>query len=338
MTTRPRTAATERLVLSHFTLARDHPIEDRIAAAGAAGFVGIGLFAGQYRQLLADGWSARRLHELLDDAGVSMMEAEVLSGWGARRPSDDYLDFERFVWEMVDEFDVPYVQAIGPVDLAADGSFTDAATRFGELCDRAAAHGATVGLEFLPFTNIVDAADALAIVEAAGRPNGGVCVDIWHHARGADDLELIARIPPELIVGVQMSDGPSAPIAVGGGLDDHLDDRFDDRFDYKDDCLRHRVPPGEGTFDVDELVTLLLDLGVDRPWDLEVCNEHAWGRPAIDHVTACATGMRAVLERCLAARAGGTGPTRTSLDPPNDPLNDPPSDKPSDPSPRGPDS
>ena len=45
------------------------------------------------------------------------MEAEALSGWGARHPSDDYLDFERFLWEMVDEFDVPYVQAIGPVDL-----------------------------------------------------------------------------------------------------------------------------------------------------------------------------------------------------------------------------
>jgi sugar phosphate isomerase/epimerase len=334
MTTRPRTADTERLVLSHFTLARDHPIEDRIAAAAAAGFVGIGLFAGQYRQLLADGWSAGRLHELLDDAGVSMMEAEALAGWGARHPSDAYVDFERFVWEMVDEFDVPYVQAIGPVDLGADGSFADAATRFGELCDRAATHGATVGLEFLPFTNIVDAADALAIVEAAGRPNGGVCVDIWHHTRGADDLGLIARIPPELIVGVQMSDGPAAPIPVGGRLDDHDDDHFDDHYDYKDDCLRHRVPPGEGTFDVDGFVTLLLDLGVDRPWDLEVCNEDAWGRPAIDHVTACATGMRTVLERCLAARAARTSPARPPNDPPNDTRLDPPSDR----SPRGTDS
>ena len=97
----------------------------------------------------------------------------MLSGWGARHPTDDYLDFERFVWEMVDEFDVPYVQAIGPVDVGLDGSFDEAGVRFGELCDRAAEHGATVGLEFLPFTNIVDAADALAIVEAAGRPERG---------------------------------------------------------------------------------------------------------------------------------------------------------------------
>jgi sugar phosphate isomerase/epimerase len=285
-TPRRRTADTERLVLSHFTLDRNHPLDDRVRAAGAAGFAGIGLFAGQYRQLLADGWSAARLHDLLDDAGISIMEAEALSGWGARHPSDDYLDFERFIWQMVDEFDVPYVQAIGPVDVGADGGFAAAGERFGALCDRAAAHGATVGLEFLPFTNVVDAADALAIVDAAGRANGGVCVDIWHHVRGANDLDLIRRIPTELIAGVQMSDGPLAPASD----------------DYKDDCLRHRVPPDEGTFDVDAFVTTLLDLGVDRPWDLEVCNDGAWGRPAADHVTACADGMRRVLERCLATR------------------------------------
>ncbi len=284
---RERTADTERLVLSHFTLDRNHPLDDRITAAAAAGFAGIGLFAGQYRQLLADGWTARRLHELLDEHGVSMLEAEALSGWGAQRASDDYLEFEQFVWEMIDEFDVPYVQAIGPVDVRSDGTFADAAGRFGALCDRAATHGATVGLEFLPFTNIVDAADALAIVEGADRPNGGVCVDIWHHERGANDLDLIRAIPPELIVGVQMSDGPPAPQSA------------DHPIDYKDDCLRHRVPPGEGTFDVDGFVSTILDLGVDVAWDLEVCNDGAWGRPAADHVTACAMGMRSVLERCL---------------------------------------
>ena len=194
-------------------------------AAAAAGFDGIGFFAGQY-PTLGDGWDATRIHELLDRHDIVMAEVEALSGWGAHDPPDRYVDFERLVWTLVDEFDVPYVQAIGPTD----GSIADAGRRFGELCDRAADHGATVGLEFLPFTNIVDASDAVAIVEAAARPNGGVCADIWHHARGADDLDLIRRIPPELLVRVQMSDGPPLPT---------LDD-------YKDDCLRYRVPPGDG--------------------------------------------------------------------------------------------
>ncbi len=271
----------DQLVLSHFSLARDHPLEDRVRAAAAAGFDGIGFFAGQY-PTLGDGWSAARIHELLDRHDVVMAEVEALSGWGATPPTDRYLDFERLVWTLVDEFDVPYVQAIGPVD----GSTADAGRCFGELCDRAAAHGATVGLEFLPFTNIVDATDAVAIVEAADRPNGGVCADIWHHARGADDLALIRRIPPELLVRVQMSDGTTAPT---------LDD-------YKDDCLRHRVPPGDGEFDVDGFVSAVLDLGYSGPWDLEVCNDDVWGRAPDAHVAGAAAGMRRVLERVRRTR------------------------------------
>jgi len=266
----------DRLVLSHFSLAREHPLDDRIRAAGANGFDGIGFFAGQF-PTLGHGWSVGRIHELLELADVEMSEIEALSGWGAERPSERYLDFERLVWQLVDEFDVPYVQAIGPVD----GSIAAAGRRFGELCDRAAEHGTTVGLEFLPFTNIVDAADAIAIVEAAGRPNGGVCADIWHHARGANDLDLIRRIPPELLVRVQMSDGPSTPT---------IDD-------YKDDCIRHRVPPGAGEFDVDGFVGVVLDAGYDGPWDMEVCNDDVWDGPVDDHVRRSADGMRRVLER-----------------------------------------
>ncbi len=202
-----RTAASERLVLSHFTLAREHPLDDRIAAAGAAGFDAIGLFAGQYLRLASDGRSAQWVRELLDRAGVELRQVEALSGWGARLPSQEYLDFEQTVWEIVDEFSATYVQAIGPFD----GDIGDAATRFGALCDRASEHGATVGLEFLPFTNIVDADDARRIVEQAARPNGGVCVDIWHHARGADDLDQIERIPPELIVAGRTQRCPLRP-------------------------------------------------------------------------------------------------------------------------------
>ncbi|WP_420453276.1 sugar phosphate isomerase/epimerase family protein [Ilumatobacter sp.] len=271
--------------MSHFTLGREHPLDDRIALAAGAGFAGVGLFAGELRRVVDDGFDLRELHELLDVHDVAFAEVEVLAGWGAARPTAEYRAFEAFVWELVDEFEVPYVQAIGPVD----GTPADAAVAFGALCDRALDHGALVGLEFLPFTNVVDAADALAIVEGADRPNGGVCVDVWHHARGADDLDLIRRLPPASIVAVQMSDGSIAPT---------LDD-------YKQDCLRHRVPPGEGEFDVEAFVSLLVEVGVDVPWDLEVCDDDVWGpdprRSPASHVGAAADGMRRVLD---AARHG----------------------------------
>ncbi len=278
----PRSLRSDDLVLSHFTLDRNHPLDDRIAVAAAAGFAGIGLFAGQFRSLRDDGFSVARLRDLLEGSDVCLAEIEVLAGWGSATPADAYWDFESTVWELVDAFECRYVQAIGPYE----GSIADAATRFGALCDRAAEHGAVVGLEFLPFTNIVDAADALAIVEQAGRANGGVCVDIWHHARGANDLDLIQAIPPELITGVQMSDGPSVPTLT----------------EYKDDCLRHRVAPGEGELGAIEFVRTLIDLGVDVPWSLEVCNDDVWGQPGADHVRRAADGMRNVLAEARSAR------------------------------------
>ncbi len=276
----PRSLTGDDMVLSHFSLERNHDLDDRIASAGAAGFAGIGLFAGQWMTLTDDGWSQSRLGDALDTASIGLAEIEVLAHWGRSAPTEEQLAFEAVVWDLVDTFESRYVQAIG----SYDGSIHDAAIRFGALCDRAAEHGAVVGLEFLPFTNIVDAGDALRIVEEAGRPNGGVCVDIWHHVRGADDVSLLEAIPGELITGVQMSDGPRRAPDTGPG------------FDYRDDCLRHRVPPGSGEFDVSGFVELLRAKGVDVPWGLEVCNDAAWGRPAHDHVHAIARGMRSLID------------------------------------------
>ena len=277
----PRSLRADDLVLSHFSLDRNHPLDDRIHSAGAAGFAGIGLFAGQFIGMREQGFTIAELRDLLDTDGVCLAEIEVLAGWGSASPADTYWEFESIVWELVDAFECRYVQAIG----SYEGSIAEAAERFGSVCDRAADHGAVVGLEFLPFTNIVDAADALAIVEEADRTNGGVCVDIWHHARGADDLDLIRAIPPELITGVQMSDGPIAPTLS----------------DYRDDCLRHRVPPGDGEFGAVEFVRTMIDLGVDVPWSLEVCNDDVWGHPGADHVQRVADGMRRVLHEARRA-------------------------------------
>jgi sugar phosphate isomerase/epimerase len=177
---------------------------------------------------------------------------------------------------MADRWGCRYVQAIGDVvdDIAEAGQ------RFAALCDRAADHGLVVGLEFLPFTNIVDADAARAIVEAADRVNGGLCVDIWHHTRGSNDVEQLRRLRSEHIVGIQMSDGPLTPTNPN---------------DYVDDCLRYRVPPGEGEMDAVGFVTEILRLGVSVPWQLEVCSERVRGQPGSDHARAAADGMRRVV-------------------------------------------
>lgn len=267
----------QHLVLSHFSLDRYHPIEDRVASAAAAGFDSIGLYIGHYRRLLDEGFAPGGLKELLDEHHITLSEIEVLSGFAnARSESEEYRAFEDAAWHMADHFGCRYVQAIGPYD----GTIHDCGRAFAALCDRADDHGLVVGLEFLPFTNIYDAADGMRVVDAAGRDNGGLCVDIWHHTRGSNDLDQLRAIPGDRVMAIQMNDGPDRQ---------QLDD-------YVQDCLRTRVPPGIGTFDVAGFVDVLLGIGADVPWSMEVCNDDVWGNPAGAHCRAIADGMRAALD------------------------------------------
>ncbi|MEZ5218782.1 MAG: TIM barrel protein [Ilumatobacteraceae bacterium] len=87
-------------------------------------------------------------------------------------------------------------------------------------------------------------------MEAADRPNGGLCLDIWHSsARRGESREIVAALPGHRVMAVQMSDGPLQP----------------DEPDYRDDCLRHRVAPGSGEMDAVGYVRAVVAAGYDGP-------------------------------------------------------------------------
>ena len=265
------------LVWSHFSRPRFGDFDERVAGAAAAGFAGIGLFAPEYERLRdEEGRSAKDIRSQLDDHGLVIAEIETVSGWATSNgPSDECRRREALAYEMADEFGCRYLQAVGPYE----GSVADAAVALAALCDRAAAHQLLVGIEFLPFTNIQTATEALDIVEAAERPNAGHCVDIGHHKRGANDESLIRALPADRIFAVQMNDGVMER-AVG---------------DYKADCMVNRLPPGEGEFDCVGFVQFLTELGVQAPISLEVCSTELWAVPAREAAQRSADAMRAVL-------------------------------------------
>ena len=78
----------------------------------------------------------------------------------------------------------------------------------------------------------------------AGAPNGGINVDAWHLVRSGTDLADLAVVPGELILGIQLDDGPAA-------AEDNLVEA----------TLHHRALPGEGEFD---LAGLIADAGRHR--------------------------------------------------------------------------
>lgn len=270
----PRTLGAEELILSHFSLAPMHPIEDRVRLAAENGFRGIGLYVGQYLELEKQGRAEGYLRELLASHGVCLAEIEVVSGLGVDGSGGDKAaTFEAAAWRMADRFGCRYLQVIGPA-----GEPASASRAFGSLCDRAAEHGLVLGLEFLPFNDVFSAADALRIVEGAGRSNGGVCVDVWHHERGARDLDLLRAIPGELITGVQMNDGPIVP---------EIDD-------YYTDCLASRRAPGDGEFDLVAVIEVLRASGCAIPWSVEAPSRIGWAEPDV-HVARLGVGMRRLL-------------------------------------------
>jgi sugar phosphate isomerase/epimerase len=266
------------LILSHFSLGRFRPFEERVRAAAEAGFAAMGLYVGDYQRLRAEGARDAELRAVLDQHGMQVVEIEALRGWSttdAGRAA--YLQTEQSVFAMSDALGPGHhVQVIGPYT----GTLDDAAEAFAGVCDRAAEHGLAAAIEFLPeMSNIPDAATAMQIVTRAGRANGGICLDCWHHFRGANDDDMLRAVPAEAIFTVQFDDGPRQRVDP----------------DYYTDCTQHRSVPGDGEFDLAGFLRLVGEMGVRLPLSVEVMSVDLQPRPAGEVARRLAEATRAVV-------------------------------------------
>ncbi len=228
--------------------------QQRLEAASAGGYAGIGLRPGHYKAARAEGRSETDLRRMLEDHGLELTEIGFLAGWwesgdlAARsRAHEDQL------YRLKESLGGRHMMLIGgplreAVDLVAE--------RFAAVCDRALDHGLLVGLEFLPWTDTADAGLAWQIAKASGRRNGGVVLDTWHHFRGAADNDLIRAIPADRVVSIQFSDGERQPVGT----------------DLEDTFKRRRLP-GEGDFDLRSFLVTVTGMGVTAPVGVEVLSD-----------------------------------------------------------------
>lgn len=265
----------EAVVLSHFSLLHVG-LEERMAAAQAAGFNSIGLYIDAFLASERAGLAPSRQRQLADRYEIVVAEIEALRPWWGNPAERARAEMaEQTAFRMADAFGSRYVQAIGPYH----GSLDDAAETFAALCDRAAEHGLTVGIEFLPYTNISNARVAGAIVAATSRPNAGVCVDSWHHFRGAADDGLIRELTASRVAAVQLDDGLRTP----------------ENPDYYTDTLENRLVPGEGEFDLVGFLRLLDEMDVSVPVSIEVISTELQARPAMEVAKRLREGFHRVL-------------------------------------------
>ena len=272
------------LVLAHGTL-RGVGFRERVHAAAAAGFAGIGLATGAYARLREQGWTDAGLAGVLDGAGVRLTEVEGLLGFSStgavrsgvlagRRYGDAAT--EQRALAMADAFGVRHLT----VTAAFDGVLEpDAAAAFAGLCDRAGEHGLLVALEPMACSTVPDVAAAVRLVTEAGRPNGGLCLDSWHLYRGGGDEQQLRELPAGLVLVVQLDDGPAQPVDP----------------DYLVDTMHHRVLPGDGELPLPAFLGALDAAGVRAPVSVEVLSDALAARSPDEVARRAAEATRRVL-------------------------------------------
>ncbi len=228
------------LVMSSYTAGTAVAFAERVDAAAAAGYDGIGLRAENYWDARASGLDGAAMADVAGAAGVPVREVEYITDWGTEADrTPEQRRKERAVFEMARTFGVGHVN-VGLLQRVPHGEITAA---FAALCDRAGE--LTVALEFMPYSGVPDLAAAWRVISDAGRSNGAIIVDVWHWARGRHATTALDAVPADRIVSFQLCDVRAEPMEPP-----------------RAESLGHRLPPGHGHGDAVGLIRALRAHGV----------------------------------------------------------------------------
>jgi len=264
------------LVLCPGTLPRA-TFRERVAAAAAGGFAGIALWLPHHRRARDEGLSDTDLRALLADHGLAVTEIEAVTDLGPcfRDGAAGPTAQERLAYAAAAAVGATTVTLVeGPGAPIAVDAAADAFTR---VCERAAAYGLDVAIECWP-GSAIDVARAIAIVAAAGRPNGGLLVDTWHAHHDAHAHELLRGVDGAVVKAVQVAD------VAGGAMDD-----------YFAATMHARRLPGDGVADLVAWVRALDAVGSRAPLGVEVLSDALHALPPAEIARRAGDAMRALL-------------------------------------------
>jgi sugar phosphate isomerase/epimerase len=268
----------EDLVLCAGTL-QNVSFAARVAAARAGGFAAISLFAADYQRArdeekLGDG----ELRALLADHDVRVAELDPLLNWVPGLENDFFGPSEADFLRIAAALGARSLNLALPLPMPLPLPTLVAA--FAGVCDRAAAQGLVVHLEALPWTAVPNVAVAAQIVGEAGRDNGGLMLDAWHHFRSGAGNDAIDALDGGRLLAVQLSDAPAAvdPDPIG-------------------ETLHRRRLPGEGDIELVDIVRRLDAVGSRAPIGVEVFSAALAERPAEEIARMAGDKLRAVVAR-----------------------------------------
>lgn len=255
--------------LAYHSLPADLDLIDRVQAAAATGFCRLALSSRRLSSWLSAGHELAQLLDLLAESHVVVDQLEALV---PLRTEPDPQESDMFAQAVA--LGLTQLVAVGPMD----GTPAEAGLRFRALCDRAADHGLSVSLEFMPWTTLKDLPVAAEVVEVAGRPNGGLCLDPWHlYSTGQSP----ADVEPywSAVTVLQLNDGLVQA----------------ERKDLFTECTTLRRVPGEGDFALHELLEIAGLRCPDVQIAVEVINTELRALPPAEALARIARGTSAVL-------------------------------------------
>jgi sugar phosphate isomerase/epimerase len=261
------------------------PLAERFAAAAATGCRQVTLSPPDVLRAAKDGTTATEIGRQAGDLGLDLIVDPVMNWYPDRQPSPS-----RFAGvstadalRMCDELGVISLSAIATA--SSDVPVPELAAYFARVCDRAAAFGARVHLEFIPFTIVRTLRTAWDLVRVADRPNGGLVFDTWHFFRGEPQFDVLDTIPGDRIFQVQLDDARQQPT---GPLREET---------------QHRLLPGDGELDLVTAVQALHRIGALRWVGPEVISPDLAALPVLDAATLAMDRTRAFLTAALTSSA-----------------------------------
>ncbi|MER5433585.1 TIM barrel protein [Streptomyces sp. NPDC002588] len=240
------------------TVSLSGSLTEKLTAAARAGFDGVEIFE---NDLLASPLAPEEIRARCADLGLTVDLYQPMRDVEAV-PAQEFarnLRRARHKFELMGRLGTDTVLVCSSVSPLARDDDALAAEQLSQLADLAQDFGVRVAYEALAWGRHVSTYDhAWRIVETAGHPALGTCLDSFHilsRASGPEDLAGIEDIPGEKIFFLQLADAPLLGM------------------DVLQWSRHHRCFPGQGGFDVPDLVRRVLHTGYDGPLSLEVFND-----------------------------------------------------------------
>lgn len=240
-----------RLALS--TVCLSGTLEDKLRAAGAAGFSDMEVL--EY-DLLMSSWSPHRLAEEAAGLGLSLTVYQPFHVETV--PPDRFGETLRHAEQ---KFGLLAELGAGVLvccsSRTTEGLDDDDLTvqQLSMLADRAHSHGLRLAYEAVPWGRLRTHEDALRIVRRVDHPALGLCLDSFHALSLRNDPGVLDDIPVDRVFHVQLADAPRPDM------------------DIREWSLHQRMFPGQGSLRVADLLRRLLDMGYSGPMAIEVFND-----------------------------------------------------------------